>query len=87
MHISLTGLLFIAIGSFVLGCGTWTMRKLPYRLAIYTAAKKLGLQDRGCVGIIGDNTLFCIFCRTRVRIGINRKNKVVKYCWMGFLYI
>lgn len=81
MHISLTGILFIAIGSFVLGCGAWTILKLPHRLTIYIAAKELELRDRGYVGVFNNMTQFCSFCSTRGRIGINRKKRVVMYCW------
>ena len=57
------------------------MRKLHHRYAIYTMAKELGLQDRGYVGFLNYNTLVCSFCRTHARIGMNRENKAVMYCY------
>ena len=83
MHISLTEILFVAIGSFVLGCacGTWTIPKLPRLLAIYTMAKKLELRDKGYVGVFKNETQMCALCYTRARIGIDREDRTVMYCY------
>jgi len=49
------------------------------------AAKRMGIRDRGLVGVqrdeVGAFVIIHPFCKTRTRVGIRSDESTVTYCW------